>query len=158
MIDEKFYDFNPNIKKVIASNIRKYRKLRGLTQEQLALLTELSYDFIRRIETSEGKSGFSVVTLYKIATVLEVPLDYLTQDEENKTEKRITILNKEKNEKKVYYVSCEKNYKNVSIDEHYDIILINDSKLAINLIDELKGIIVLNAKENDEETLKLMQK
>lgn len=83
MIDEKFYDFNPNIKKVIASNIRKYRKLRGFTQEQLALLTELSYDFIRRIETSEGKSGFSVVTLYKIATVLEVPLDYLTQDEEN---------------------------------------------------------------------------
>ena len=83
MIDEKFYDFNPNIKKVIASNIRKYRKLRGLTQEQLALLTELSYDFIRRIETSEDKSGFSVVTLYKIATVLEVPLDYLTQDEEN---------------------------------------------------------------------------
>lgn len=83
MIDEKFYDFNPNIKKVIAANIRKYRKLRGLTQEQLALLAELSYDFIRRIETSEGKSGFSVVTLYKIATVLEVPLDYLTQDEEN---------------------------------------------------------------------------
>ena len=83
MIDEKFYDFNPNIKKVIASNIRKYRKLRGLTQEQLALLAELSYDFIRRIETSEGKSGFSVVTLYKIATVLEVPLDYFTQDEEN---------------------------------------------------------------------------
>ena len=78
--------------------------------------------------------------------------------EENKTEKRITILNEEKNEKKVYYVSCEKNYKNVSIDEHYDIILINDSKLAINLIDELKGIIVLNAKENDEETLKLMEK
>lgn len=80
MIKEKFYDFNPNIKGTIASNIRKYRKLRGYTQEQLALYTELSYDFIRRIETSGGKSGFSVETLYRIATVLEVTLDDLTKD------------------------------------------------------------------------------
>ena len=83
MIKEKFYDFNPNIKKIIASNIRKYRKLKGYTQEQLALYTELSYDFIRRIETSGGKSGFSVYTLYKIATVLEIKLDdLLVEDEE----------------------------------------------------------------------------
>lgn len=81
MIKEKFYDFNPNIKKVIASNIRKYRKMRGYTQEQLALFTELSYDFIRRIETSGGKSGFSVETLYKIATVLEVSMDELAKEE-----------------------------------------------------------------------------
>ncbi len=80
MIKEKFYDFNPNIKGIIASNIRKYRKLRGYTQEQLALYTELSYDFIRRIETSGGKSGFSVETLYKIATVLEVSMDELTKE------------------------------------------------------------------------------
>lgn len=88
----------------------------------------------------------------------ENDIDVKLVAEENKTEKRITILNKEKNEKKVYYISCKKNYKNVGINGPYDIILINDSKLAINLIDELKGIIVLNAKENDEETLKLMEK
>ncbi len=81
MIKEKFYDFNPNIKGIISANIRKYRKERGLTQEQLALYTELSYDFIRRIETSGGKSGFSVETLYKIATVLEVSMDELTKNE-----------------------------------------------------------------------------
>lgn len=81
MIKEKFYDFNPDIKRIISSNIRKFRKERGLTQEQLALYTELSYDFIRRIETSGGKSGFSVETLYKIATVLEVSMDELTKDE-----------------------------------------------------------------------------
>ena len=81
MIKEKFYDFNPDIKKVIASNMRKYRKLRGLTQEQLALYTDLSYDFIRRIETSFGKSGFSVETMYKIATVLEVSMDELIKEE-----------------------------------------------------------------------------
>lgn len=81
MIKEKFYDFNPDIKRIISSNIRKFRKMRGLTQEQLALYTELSYDFIRRIETSGGKSGFSVETLYKIATVLEVSMDELTKEE-----------------------------------------------------------------------------
>ena len=80
MIKEKFYDFNPDIKKVIASNIRYYRKLRGYTQEQLALYTDLSYDFIRRIETSKGKSGFSVMTFYKIATVLEISLDDLIKE------------------------------------------------------------------------------
>ena len=85
LINDKFFEFNPNIKKVIASNIRKYRKLRGYTQEQLALMSEISYDFIRRIETSGGKSGFSVVTLYKIATVLEISLDDLVRDEEKVT-------------------------------------------------------------------------
>lgn len=85
LINDKFFDFNPNIKKVIASNIRKYRKLRGYTQEQLALMSEISYDFIRRIETSGGKSGFSIVTLYKISTVLEVSLDDLVRDEEKVT-------------------------------------------------------------------------
>lgn len=79
--EEKFYNFNPNIKAVIAKNIRKYRKLRHLTQEELALYAELSYDFVRRIETSNGKSGFSVYTLYKIATVLEVSLDELIKEE-----------------------------------------------------------------------------
>ena len=85
MIEEKFFDFNPDIKKVISNNIRKYRKLRGYTQEQLALYTDLSYDFIRRIETSGGKSGFSVITLYKIATVLEIGLDDLIKEEEKVT-------------------------------------------------------------------------
>lgn len=85
MKDEKFFDFNPNIKETIASNIRKYRKAKGYTQEQLALYSELSYDFIRRIETSKGKSGFSVVTLYKIATVLEVGLDELIKEDEKVT-------------------------------------------------------------------------
>ena len=81
MIQEKFYNFNPNIKGIIASNIRKYRKAKGFTQEQLALYTELSYVFIRRIETGNGKFGFSVNTLYKIATVLEVSIDDLIREE-----------------------------------------------------------------------------
>lgn len=79
----KEFKFNDNIKKVIAINIRKYRKLRGYTQEQLALYTDRSFEFIRRIESEAGRRGFSVETLYRIATVLEVTIDELCKEEEN---------------------------------------------------------------------------
>lgn len=76
----KEFNFNKNIKKNISLNIRKYRKLRGYTQEQLALYTDRSFEFIRRIESEKGKRGFSVDTLYRIATVLEVSIDQLFED------------------------------------------------------------------------------
>lgn len=79
--NEKFYDFNPNIKEVIALNIKKYRKEKNLTQEKLALMAEISYDFMRRIESGKGTIGFSVQTLYKIATVLEISVDELMKEE-----------------------------------------------------------------------------
>ncbi len=71
----KEFDFNKNIKKIIALNIRKYRKEKGYTQEELALYTDRSFEFIRRIESEEGKRGFSVETLWRIALVLEHPVD-----------------------------------------------------------------------------------
>ena len=71
----KEYNFNKDIKKIIALNIRKFRKEKGYTQEQLALYTDRSFEFIRRIESEKGRRGFSVETLWRIATVLEVPLD-----------------------------------------------------------------------------------
>ena len=64
----------------IGKNIRKYRKLRGYTQEQLALYTDRSFEFIRRIESEKGRRGFSVETLWRIATVLEVSLDQLIEE------------------------------------------------------------------------------
>ena len=80
MKDEKFFDFNSNIKEVIVKNIRKYRKQKGYTQEQVALMCEISYDFMRRIETR--KCGFSIQTLYKIAIVLECGVDALMEIKE----------------------------------------------------------------------------
>lgn len=71
----KEYDFNKNIKKIIALNMRKFRKEKGYTQEELALYTDRSFEFIRRIESEEGKRGFSVETLWRVAIVLEKPID-----------------------------------------------------------------------------------
>lgn len=77
------YHFKKDIKKIVARNIRKYRKEKHLTQEQLALYTDRSFEFIRRIESEEGKRGFSVETLWRIATVLDVPLDKFFEDNES---------------------------------------------------------------------------
>lgn len=77
----KEFDFNKDIKKIVALNIRKYRKLKGYTQEELALYTDRSFEFIRRIESEQGKRGFSVETLWRIAMVLEIPMDNLFKDD-----------------------------------------------------------------------------
>lgn len=77
------YHFKKDIKKIVARNIRKYRKEKHMTQEQLALYTDRSFEFIRRIESEEGKRGFSVETLWRISTVLEVPLDKFFEDNES---------------------------------------------------------------------------
>lgn len=67
------------IKEQISFNIRKYRKERNLTQERLADNADISYDFMRRIESSSGKCGFSIYTLYKISLALDVTIDELLE-------------------------------------------------------------------------------
>jgi len=67
--------FRDNVIEVVAKNVRKYRKLAGITQEQLATDVEKSYDFIRRLEYKKGKIGCSIDTLYKISVVLNVRID-----------------------------------------------------------------------------------
>ena len=77
------YNFNKDIKKVISKNIRKYRKIKGFTQEELALYTDRSFEFIRRIESEKGRKGMSIDTLWRIATVLEVKIDDLFKETED---------------------------------------------------------------------------
>lgn len=61
----------------ISYNIKKYRNIREYTQEELAEIADISYDFMRRIESSKGKCGFSVFTLYRLAIALDVSIDEL---------------------------------------------------------------------------------
>lgn len=82
--NDKDFVFKDNIKEIIAKNIRKYRIEKGYTQEQLAVYTDRSFEFIRRIETDYGKRGFSVETLYRISVVLEKDMTSFFEDEEQK--------------------------------------------------------------------------
>lgn len=69
------FNFEDNIMIKISSNIKKYRLLAGITQEQLAVDVGKSYDFIRRLEYKKGSIGCSIDTLYKISIVLGITMD-----------------------------------------------------------------------------------
>lgn len=62
---------------VIAQNIKKYRKAKGITQAKLAEMVDLSHEFIRRIESKKGQKTFSVETIYRIALALDVSVSKL---------------------------------------------------------------------------------
>ena len=53
--------------------IAYYRKLRGLTQEQLAEKLELSPAFIGHVEAPNVNKAVSLDTLFDIAVALDVP-------------------------------------------------------------------------------------
>lgn len=61
-----------NIYEQIAKNIKKYRKLAGITQAELAERVGVSHEFIRRNESKKGKKSFSVDTLWKISLALDI--------------------------------------------------------------------------------------
>ena len=77
------FDFDKNIIKTVSKNVRKYRKLAGITQEQLAVDIDMSYDYLRRFESQLGKEGLSLMSLYKISVVLEVPINKFFEKEDN---------------------------------------------------------------------------
>lgn len=76
------FDFEENLNTIVSKNVRKYRKLAGITQEQLAIDIGISADYIRRFETQDGREGISLKTLYKISIVLNTPLDKFIKDED----------------------------------------------------------------------------
>lgn len=69
------FNFDENIIKTIAYNVIKYRKINGITQEQLAIDIGVSPEFIRKFESTRGSEGLSLMSLYKISIVLNVSID-----------------------------------------------------------------------------------
>ena len=60
--------------RLLGLTIAYYRKLRGLTQAELAEATNLSRTHISNIEAPNGKTSISLNKLFAIADVLEVPV------------------------------------------------------------------------------------
>lgn len=60
--------------RLLGLTIAYYRKLRGLTQAELAEATNLSGTHISNIEAPNGKTSISLNKLFDIADVLEVPV------------------------------------------------------------------------------------
>lgn len=60
--------------RLLGLTIAYYRKLRGLTQAELAEATNLSRTHISNIEAPNGKTSISLNKLFDIADLLEVPV------------------------------------------------------------------------------------
>ena len=72
-------NYEVNIYEQVAMNIKKYRRMAGMAQAELAEAIGVSHEFIRRIESKKGKKTFSFQTLWNISKVLNVSLDKLTE-------------------------------------------------------------------------------
>ena len=71
--DENYvYDF-------VGKNIRKYRKQKGWTQQQLADKAHYSKQFISNMENNVHQT-FSLGTIWKLSQVLEVKLSDLCEE------------------------------------------------------------------------------
>ena len=72
------------IYKIVSKNIKKYRKEKALTQEQLADLIPYSYSTIISIE-GNYRNNFSLAVINSIATALgiKVYLLFIDDDEKN---------------------------------------------------------------------------
>lgn len=78
------------IYELVSKNIKKQRKLQGLTQEQLANKMAYSTQFISNIE-SKNHQTFSLGTLWRLSLVLNIDIKVLfdesVMDEKEKTYK-----------------------------------------------------------------------
>lgn len=69
---------NDNIYYLISQNIKKQRKLKGWTQVKLAMESNISVDYLKKIETKSGcDKQFSLDTMQKIAKALNVDVKEL---------------------------------------------------------------------------------
>jgi transcriptional regulator with XRE-family HTH domain len=69
------FTYDEDIIKTVASNIRKYRKEKNITQEQLAVDIGVSPEFYRKFESTLGSEGISLINVYKISIVLDISIE-----------------------------------------------------------------------------------
>ena len=69
---------NENLYYIVSQNIKKQRKLKGWTQVKLALESNISVDYLKKIETKSGSyKQFSLDTIQKIAKALSIDVKEL---------------------------------------------------------------------------------
>ena len=72
--------FYENIRK----NIKKYRVQKGITAAELAEKAGLGHDYLRQIESSKDRHHVSLISLYKISLALNVSMDTLVAENDDK--------------------------------------------------------------------------
>jgi len=90
------------LQKVFMANLRKYRKLQGLTQEKLAEMCNTDPCYIRQIEI--GRRFPSIQYIERIAAALEIAPYLLFYDESNTDNGLQSIFAKQKTEIKTMLI------------------------------------------------------
>ena len=78
--EKEAFDNENYIYEIVSKNIKKQRKLKGLTQEQLAQKMNYSTQFISNIE-SKNHQTFSLGTLWRLALVLDIDISLLFNED-----------------------------------------------------------------------------
>ena len=74
---------NKNIYDTVRKNIKKYRLLANMTQQDLADASDLSHGYIREIESLNMGSTFSLDAVEKIANGLGINFKLLFDETDN---------------------------------------------------------------------------
>ena len=81
---EHFNFNNETFFETIRKNIKRYRTQQGLTAAQLAEKAGLGHDYLRQIESEKDRHHVSLVSLYKISKALNVSIDTLIAETDDK--------------------------------------------------------------------------
>ena len=73
MQESVIYMKEDNLYYLVSQNIKKQRNLKGWTQVKLAMESNISVDYLKKIETKSGcEKQFSLDTIQKIAKALGI--------------------------------------------------------------------------------------
>lgn len=62
---------------IFSGNVKKYRLMKGITQEKLAEATDLSLSYIKQIESKKEFKNVTFTTLEKLSNALNVSIKEL---------------------------------------------------------------------------------
>ena len=65
---------------IVRKNIRKYRKLAHLTQQELADRIDVEMNYISQIEIAKPKKYFTLIVIGRIADALNIDIRQLFED------------------------------------------------------------------------------
>ena len=65
---------------IVRKNIKKYRKMEGITQQELADRIDVSMHYISQIESAKPNKYFTLVVIGRIADALKIDIRQLFDD------------------------------------------------------------------------------
>lgn len=74
MIEKAYIHDDEYYYQIVRQNIRKYRTAQGLTQQELAEMTDMSREYITDIENESRNKHLTIAVLGRIAEALRVPI------------------------------------------------------------------------------------